>query len=220
MNVSVLLLTDRGTKAALKLPELEGLPRIGRGKFSVVFDKGDTVMRLTTDRTAYELNCRNYTGDNVHFPKLIEDYGIVGDQLDDERALFLFETEKLLPLRGNLTARRQCKVVQRMRQDGYDQFARDIGESTLTLEHMADQLEAEHETFANFPKPFTSLPVTMIETFSNMARFATDYEHPMLDFHDGNFMVRPGCGTLVFNDPFADVDALTARMKRVSRGAA
>lgn len=213
MNVSVLLLNDRGTKAALKLPELAGLPRIGRGKFSVVFDKGDTVMRLTTDRTAYDLLTSDYAR-GPHFPKMMNDYGYVGEQFDGDRSLFLYETEKLVGLTGNIAARRQCKIIQSMRQRGWDLFHSDMTESVLTLQHMADSLE---ESLA---QDWHALPVTMVDALNTMACFSADHECPMLDFHNGNFMVRPGCGTLVFNDPFADADALTARMQRISRGAA
>lgn len=210
--MNVLLLTDPGTKRALKRPELAGLPRCGRGKFSVVYDKGDTVVRLTTDRIAYDLLSGDYAR-GPHFPKLINDYGYIGDQIDGDRGLYMVETEKLVGLTGNIAARRQVKAIQRVREDGFDRFKHDNAESMLTLQYMADDLEQ------SLLSGWNGLPETMVDTLNTLACFAADHECPMLDFHNGNFMVRPGCGTVVFNDPFADIDAITARLTKV-RGAA
>jgi hypothetical protein len=210
--MNVLLLADRGTKAAIKHPELDGLPRIGRGKFSVVFDKGETVVRLTADRIVYDLLSSNYAR-GPHFPKLVNDWGYVGEQHDGQHGLYMFETEKLVGLTGNIAARRQANWVQRMRSDGWDKFHNSNEESMLSLQHMHDDLEQ------SLAAGWSGLPQTMLDAFETMGCFAADHECPMLDLHNGNFMVRPACGTLIFNDPFADLGAFTARMQKL-KGAA
>lgn len=212
--MNVFLLADTGTKLALQHEALAGKSRIGRGKFSAVFDNGDTVLRMTVDPIAYELHTVHFAPTGPHFCRLVNDYGDIGQM--HERAgghpIYLFETEKLQPVRSNLAARRDMQKILKTSGDvHYDaqRLARANRGSVYSMHLLTKMLEEGME-----------IPQSMLEAIDELSSFVGGYPDASVDFHSGNFMVRPGCGTLVFNDPLCDVSKLDERHQSLSRGAA
>jgi len=196
--MNVLLLSDFGTKQARRHPELKGLPMIGRGKFSAVYDNGDTVLHLTCDPVGYAMHCDGVMAiadQSKHFSQVTNDYGQIGDQAYGDLNLYLYETEKLVKLRGNIQARRQAKQVMTQVSDIYDGMRMaDLRAGLFNPASVMRQL-------ANNPAHIESLR----EAFSILEGFAPNYENALLDMHAANFMVRPADGSLIINDPFVDM---------------
>lgn len=201
--MAFLKLRDEGVKEAIRKCGLDALTRIGRGTFAAVYDKGDTVMKLTADRTFYELHSW-YTQDNPHFATVIAEHGCVGVQQSTKTPLYLIEVEKLRPLQNatenKKLARALCKaarmtmisrgdVVRSLASRGLIDHSRIVPE---TLFQMADSKD---------------LPIqeSLREALRQIGSFSMDYDGVGLDFHQSNIMERVSDGTLVLCDPVCDV---------------
>lgn len=204
--MAFLKLRDPGVVKAIKETGLGSLPRVGRGFYSSVHEDGaGNIVKLTLDRTYYELHTGSYagcyTGGNKHFAKIIEDGGIVGEQ--GKNHLYMIKVEKLSKLKSGSEnkklATKLCKearVLMASRGRSVNIFAERgvIDHSVIvpeTLYHLADS--------------DIEMPETMREALRSIALFAQDYDGVGLDFHIANFMERESDGVLVFSDPTCDV---------------
>lgn len=206
--LNILRLDDKGTKKALTHPALTGKKRIARGKFSAVYDNGETVLKVTTDSTGYEL-MKFYANNNKRFPETITDYGMIGVQKLYDLNIYMVEVERLYqintaPLSSRRLVKRLCKQASNIMATKTPIFEKHENKITMarivpeTLYQMSDD------------KDFTP---DMREALESIASFSMDYDGVGLDFHSANFMVREN-GELVFSDPVCNI--LT--MERVHRG--
>lgn len=211
--MNILLLNDPGTKLALTHPELQGKPLLGRGKFSTVYDNGDTVLHLTTDPISYALHCdgqMEIASKSKHFSQVVNDFGDVGEQYRGDLTLYLFETEKLVKLRGNIQQRRLALLVQSVHTDALDAHSKLKGFYRDTPVEWA----------LNYMSTNELLEESIGDAITLLSDLARNYPHAGLDLHLANFMVRPADGTLVFNDPLADTEIYAEATNRLRRMAA
>lgn len=196
--MKILQLNDMGTKLALKHEALAGLPLIGRGKFSTVYDNGDTVLHLTVDPVSYSLHCDGVTAvKGPHFSRVVNDYGDIGEQKRGGLVIYLFETEKLAPLRGNINARRTAKAIIKTMW-GVDRLESIVGLNGRTHGVYLRDIVMRAVSVGKFPPSICDALRQMSDFVLNSGSFA------LFDLHNANFMVRPSDGVLVFNDPMCD----------------
>lgn len=193
--MKVLRLSDKGVKEALNHPAIAGKTLIGRGTFSLVFDNGDTVLKLTTDSCHYEM-LKFYSDDGVRFPKVLADHGVVGVQGHMDLNLYLIEVERLEPI---TVKSGEWKLVKALIKGA----ANMMRTKTPVFERHANKIDMRlivPETLFQMAEDKT-LPTDVKEALDSIARFSMDYEGVALDFHRANFMVRPSTGAAVFSDP-------------------
>lgn len=211
--MNILLLNDPGTKSALKHPELQGLPLLGRGKFSTVYDNGDTVLHLTADPISYGMHCDGtmaIANKNKHFSQVTNDYGDVGTQHGGDLTLYLFETEKLVKLRGNIQQRRMALLIQAIHTGALEAHSKLKGfYRNAPLDWALDYMSTNE-----------LLEESVGDAITLLCDFARNYPSAGLDLHLANFMVRPADGTLVLNDPLADTEIFAEATNRLRRIAA
>lgn len=195
--MNVLLLNDFGTKRALKHPELAGLPLLGRGKFSTVYDNGDTVLHMTCDPVGYALHCdgvMSIAGKSKHFSRVVNDFGDIGEQAQGDLTIYLFETEKLAKLTGFPEARREVRQIIKAIDTLYMQAEWSLKSTHFTPQIVMGKLAADKQH-----------SLSMRKAFSLLENFVPNYENSLMDMHYANFMVRPSDGTVVLNDPLVDM---------------
>jgi len=202
--MSVLLLSDTGTRQALRNPLIAGRSRVGRGFYSVVFSDGaDKVLRMTCDPLTYGLHCdgvMSLTG--THFATVTADHNEIGEQRSGEIPIFLFGTERLVkPLPGTPEKRLAAQIVKVAQDVAYQntQRCRPASDSSLAvklLERMAIN---------------DSLPFSIREALGDLVGYCSNVDGVALDFHSSNIMLRPGTDELVLNDPIHDHCLLVAR---------
>lgn len=197
--MKILKLTDPGVKRVINShPALRGKQRIGRGFYSVVFDNGDTVLKLTADAHHYDL--LQFYAEGPHFPKVIVNHGYVGDQKAGEFPLYLLEIEKLVKVPGKTDNSRlvykMCKAASRM-----------MAAKTPIFERHADKIQMARivpETFYQMAED-KDLPAGIREGLEQLGRFSLDYDGVGMDFHPTNFMQREATGELVLSDPIMNL---------------
>lgn len=185
-------------RAALRHPRIQGLPKLGRGYFCQVFDNGNTVLKLTCDRTQHAFYTDSLRPQNKHFPRLVENYGEIGRMGD--MPLYLVEMEKLNRFNHRGKAWEQRKKLIGMAEvyrselwwdyrnlNGLE-FDRRLSISILS--HMARDAR---------------LDGAMRKCCQGVLRFIVEFNCG-IDFHNGNFMVRDD--TLVLNDVVADIESI------------
>lgn len=197
-------LRDKGVKQVIKEHKLGSLPIIGRGVYSVVYDAGDSVIKLTCDPTAYEF-AQFYCCQSSHFPNINNAFGYVGVQVKGDRDLFIIKTEKLIKLRHGsknkklavLLCKLSSSIMSKRTPAVFGLAHRGKVEPSVivpeTLFHLAD---VKNELIT--PDIKNALDV--------LANFCMNYDGIGLDFHTGNFMERESDGMLVFSDPINDVN--------------
>lgn len=197
--MKILKLTDPGVKHVINShPALRGKQRIGRGFYSVVFDNGDTVLKLTADAHHYDL--LQFYAEGPHFPKVIVNHGYVGDQKAGEFPLYLLEIEKLVKVPGKTD---NSKIVHKLCRTA----ARMMAAKTPIFERHADKIDMARivpETFYQMSED-KDLPTQLREGLEQLGRFALDYEGVGMDFHPSNFMQREATGELVLSDPIMNI---------------
>ncbi|MFM0095609.1 hypothetical protein PQQ87_08350 [Paraburkholderia nemoris] len=186
-----LSLTSKEVKRALEHPELQGKKPFGRGRYSLVFDNADAVLKLTVDRGAVDLQAylENACQSLHTLPKIRRVVGEIGECAG--QPLWLLEVERLDKLVAGTPQRKQALRLKKI-QHGINGKA--IAESyfrvaELTCRHMSVSSEID-EQWSN--------------TFRLLADYAAGKHHLGCDFHPGNFLTRPATGELVLNDPFED----------------
>jgi hypothetical protein len=200
--MAILKLTDKGTKDALEHPLIRTKTRIGRGAFCIVFDNDSSVYKLTCDKFQYAFYSHESRPSNDFFPKLINDYGIVGGVKN--HSLFLVEMEKLQPMeRKALTPpnawmqrKNLLRAANEHRRKTWMQFDCSDSEAKLLTgclrgvseyDYIDDELGNAASLLANFCETFSCSP----------------------DLHRSNFMLRGS--QLVFNDTVKDQHTIYRR---------
>ena len=197
--MKILQLTDPGVKDVIaRHPALQGKTRIGRGFYSVVFDNGDTVLKLTADAHHYDL--LQFYADSACFPKVVTNHGHVGDQKRGEFPLYLLEIEKLVKVPGKTA---NSKIVHKLCR----RAAHMMEVKTPIFERHADKIDMARivpETFYQMAED-KDLPAGVREGLEQLGRFSLDYEGVGMDFHPSNFMQREATGELILSDPIMNI---------------
>ena len=154
-----------------------------RGSYCAVFDNGDSVLKLTTCRASYYMvtdGVAACVGPN--FPRLVNDYGEVADDL------FLYEVEKLKPAKFNSEV---CSLARKLAKR-WDQS------------HSKSSFFNSCRSVVNK----SNLPIerkqNLIDSFDEMERFVGlfGFDEVSLDICERNIMTRPVTGEFVWSDPF------------------
>lgn len=205
----VLKMNHYGTKRALRHEALRDLPILGRGMFCTVFDKGDTVLKLTADHIQYHFYTDYCAPQGPYYPTMIRDYGIVGEQ--GEYVLYLVEMEKLTPFGRRdevadlawLQRRELMRAYQRHRVRVISKFWHIINPVMFS-----SSLDA---AVLNELALDESIDKDMREVVGELSMFVCNYQCTT-DLHRANFMLRGD--QLVLNDVVADVESLCALKSR------
>lgn len=203
--MTVLLLSDTGTRKALKNPEIAGRMRVGRGHYSVVFAKGaDEVLRMTADPLTYYLHCDgcDMALQGEHFARVTEDHGDIGIQYDGNIPIYLFGTERLVkPTPGSAEKKLSTLIIKLA-----NEYTTGYGNNTAHIRTL-EKMSADKR-----------LPASIQGALGELGCWAANYEHVALDFHAANIMMRPATGELIFNDPVHDRSLLMARETQLITG--
>lgn len=201
--MKILKLNSPGTVDALRLPEFEGLKLIGRGAFCAVFDKGDTVLKLTADSVQSEFQRFGSDSEIPCFPKLVQYHGEVGKQGD--LPLYMMEVEKLSPFGKRATVSNKAWGDRKLLM-------------SAAKEHHLDEA-LKHWKIKNPIHYNTMIGTGVLQKLSEderlspllrdacewLAGFLSNYS-ASIDFHNGNFMLRGD--EIVLNDVVADNETL------------
>lgn len=210
--MKILKLTDPGVKHVINShPALKGKQRIGRGFYSIVFDNGNTVLKLTADAHHYDL--LQFYAEGDCFPKVVNNYGYVGNQILGKFPLYLLEIEKLVKVPGKTV---NSKIVHKLCR----QAARMMAAKTPIFERHADKIDIARivpETFYQMSED-KDLPMQLREGLEQLGRFALDYEGVGMDFHPSNFMQREATGELVLSDPILNILTFNKALEAKQRG--
>jgi len=169
-----------------------GKKLLGRGLFAAVYDGGDTVLKLTACEKSYYLNRDYWAPKGVHFPTLVNDFGMVGEYRDT--GIYLVEIEKLVKFPRGAVERRLIKKIV------------DCTESATENHYVKNGWKRMHDARVDALWTVAQedwLPESMREALEGIQTFCFDYGDCVPDFHPGNFMMRPGTGDIVFSDPVA-----------------
>jgi hypothetical protein len=184
-------LRRREMRAICKEYGLEGLPVLGRGCFAIVFNNGDTAIKLMADPMTYAAYSDEHVASSPHFCQVVRDYGIVGKCGDSY--IYMLELERLESLDDHPQVYADIwPLIEKFRE------TRDtmVWHKFWTCDHefLTDQAETGRyrKSLSNFMEQLSSF----------VKRFGAT-----LDLHKGNFMVRPGrIPEIVFTDPVYDYD--------------
>ena len=192
----LLKLDHWAVRRAVREHNLNQYPRIGRGTFCAVYDKGDTVLKLTCDEKAYWF-VRDMQDAGPWFPRLIADHHKVAAM--GERDVYLIEVEKLTRIRANS---KPWKRVVELGDKLHTQYK--------SFHNKADLTELDRHRYASVHAFYRmadddTLDEDTQEAFGRVAQWMSNYECGH-DFSAQNVMLR---GTqLVFNDVIADTASL------------
>lgn len=188
MNI-MLNTKEAKVRAALRHPALAGLKRIGRGAFCVVYDKGETVLKATSDPVQYGFYT-DYTAPNgPHFPKLIHNYGEIGETAAGD-SIYLVEMEKLSKIPRSGPLRQEAKRLLTIMH----------GAAVMTA-GCGDEKRDSHEALL-MAADDDRLTVDLRAALLDVADFISNYD-AMQDFGMKNLMLRDQ--TIILNDVVADV---------------
>lgn len=173
----------------LRHTKLAGKREIGRGAFASVFaeEHGDCVTKVTTDQMAYCLAADQRAQDALapvsnHFPRVLEDYGDVGESRGAR--VYVLDMERLRPLSSSEHRRHVRKWVK-----AWDAFDKSVfGDCSYRSTRFCERMAYVNEPYA--------------QVFKALANFFSDFGGA-LDLKLANFMERPS-GELVFNDVVCD----------------
>lgn len=192
----VLRHSDPGVKSAMRHPALAGLKTLARGSFCQVYDKGDTVLKLTADHIQYYFSADCYAPEGPYFPKLIKDHGCVGSTkhgLD----LYLMEMEKLSPI-----GRKASIDVKRLRKELL----------SLTNQHIdvkADGRRPDQMRMASYKGLGAVIEHLqnpgLVDALDCLRTWMSNYD-ACCDFHGKNLMMRGD--QLILNDVVCDPKAV------------
>jgi hypothetical protein len=203
--VSVFLqLRDPGVMRALRHPALKGLSRLARGAFCAVYDKGNTVLKLTCDPVSYEFGAGFARPLGDHFPQLVEDFDCVGETRAGD-PLYLFEVEKLQPIcrstprEVKLSAGRLCQSVD-VTWSKHRWSTRNAHDDCVASYRALQELAGDAE-----------VPENMRGALGELALFAGNHE-AIIDFHRDNIMLRTD--VIVLNDVVVGKEALDKLNKK------
>lgn len=207
--MSILNLKHWGTQQAMRHEALKGLPLIGRGMFCAVFDKGETVLKLTADRIQYGFYTDYTAPTGDHYPRLVENYGEVGEQ--HEHMLYLIEMEKLT----KIGRRADCPDLAWEQRKAIISISEEWrAKHVWKHSHVKNPIHYCRVTdlaVLNAMSKDERLDESMRTVCEELAMFVSDYDAG-LDLHRGNFMLRGE--TLVFNDVMSDIESVCAHKSR------
>lgn len=183
---TILKLRDTNVRQALRHPALTGLTRLARGAFCVVYDNGDTVLKLTCDAKQYGLYADAYSPEGPYFPTLVKSYGDVGETYDG-LTLYLVEMEKLQPVSSGSSELRSLAKKLIWHIDCLNCY----GSSPYKVLNGIVKDEA--------------FPQDLRDAFDALETFVSNYSCG-IDFHSENLMRRGE--QLVLNDVIVDHEAL------------
>lgn len=192
--MTVLKHSDPGVQRAKFHPALKGLRQMARGAFCSVYDKGDTVLKLTCDKIQYGFSRDAYCPEGPYFPRLITDHGEVGETRGG-LSIYLMEMEKLSAI-GN----RAPIEVKRMRRSLLSQTERHI-RSGSTVREMKEE---SYKGLGNILNE-GALPAGLLDALDQVRDWMSNYEC-CVDFHAKNLMMRGD--QLILNDIVCDSDVV------------
>jgi len=193
----ILQFADHGVRQAARHAALKGLPKIARGTFCAVYDKGETVMKMTCDRVQYGFATDYCAPKGVFFPTMIENHGVIGQTAHGD-AIYLYETEKLKPARrdsGPAINRIVTRLIK-LANAHYSKHAHGGRYGNSAIRKVAGSSLAMNELAAD-----ESLPEDLREALSDIGSFVCNYD-AVIDFHRANIMLRGS--QVVLNDVVAD----------------
>lgn len=200
--MAILKLTDKATRDALEHPLLRTKSQIGRGAFCIVLDNGSSVLKLTCDKFQYAFYSHESRPQDEFFPKLVNDFGIVGGT--EDRPLFLVEMEKLQPIQKKALAPSGAWEQRKNLLSVAAEHRRKIWMKFDDMDSEAEILTAclrgatDYDRIDNALGRAASLLADFCETFACSP-----------DLHRSNFMLR-GL-QLVFNDTVKDQHTIYRR---------
>lgn len=204
--MQVLQLRDPRVRNATMHPAVAGLKRIARGAFCAVYDKGDTVLKLTCDAKQYALYADPCVPTGDYFPTLIEDHGEVG-KTHCGLSLYLVEMEKL----GRI-GRDAPITLKRLAKQLVDTVSNNYQNAAMPERSMWEKKRRAIFTIGETSRD-ESLPLGLRESLEELEVFMSNYDCG-LDFHMANLMRRGD--QLVLNDVVADVDTYNKRQFRLA----
>lgn len=209
----ILNLSKWGTKKARRHPALQGLPILGSGTFCTVFDNGKTVLKLTCDDIQYGYSTDYCAPKGRHFPKLIKNHGVVGEQ--DELALYLFEVEKIQPIKRGRHAPTAAKTLQLLLEQSSFKYWETQCNMSRSGGHKSPVIRAKEISRITLEKCAESKKFSpgMRDALDLLSNFVANYG-ASIDMHRANFMLRGK--TLVFNDPVCSPEILLSHRSRRS----
>jgi hypothetical protein len=173
-----------------KVPHLDGFRQIAEGSFARVYTKPGykPVRKLTVDRCHYEYLTDRFSPKGRFKPRVLHDFGAIGECEFTEGTLYLVEIERLYPIQyGSANYRLRALLYE---------FASEAGNRGLgkvaKMMHRVDPLLV--------PRGFRAF-------MQDLQRFIEDFGIT-IDFHDDNLMQRAD-GTFVFSDPVYSSDSPT-----------
>jgi len=181
----ILDMRRKGAREVRALPQIKGLPIIGTGSFATVYDRGNTVFKLTADQFQYDFYVAGF--DNPAFPKVLADYGKVGEV--GGMPVYLLEMEKLNKIEAGTGAKSFVESFLFRYWISYPTHDTEVSEVQCCAEALMNM--ADMESFS------TRLSGGLLD----MAGFMIE-KNCVADFHAGNFMLRGH--QVVLNDPVAD----------------
>lgn len=169
-------------------PLIDGKEEIGRGEYSIVFDKGDgeRVYKLVSSPADYFLYTAEDRPKGRHFPIIYADHGIVG-RAQSGYPFHLIEMEKLYPIPEHCEA---ADLATRLIElywtacQKWGQLGMDMGR--IALHHLT-------------LKP-TDISGSLNAAIRALSDFVEEY-HVLPDILNTNNLMMRKDGTLVFSDP-------------------
>lgn len=169
-------------------PLLEGKAEIGRGEYSIVFDKGDgeRVYKVVSSPADYFLLTADDRPQGRHFPIVHVDHGVIG-RAQSGYLFHLLEMEKLYPLAPQSSSAALALRLAALYWEACRQWSRlgaDMGRIAL------------HQIATGS----TEFQGSMHEALRALDEFVEGYQVLPDLLHADNLMMRKD-GTLVFSDP-------------------
>lgn len=215
--MKILLMNDPSVIAIRKNHDaLKGRKLIASGMFSGIFESGNpnTVLKLTACPASYLLLTDNALKiEDVHSPKLIQNYGQVGEYLVGKNVkethltkpnrklvpLYLFEVEKLEKIAKGENRSLALNLTYELRR------------KLALLEYGSSVRGATAKILIELSKELPQLQNTpsIANYFEKLNQFVGNYGDAFYDIHAANLMQRSD-GTVVFSDPVGSIDIYTS----------
>lgn len=175
----------KGGRALLKHPALKSKEIIGRGSFCSVFDNGDTVLKMTTDKHQFDL----YTAglDNPIFPRLHRNHGEIGTL--GGAPVYLVEMEKLGEISRDSEQFEFIRAIRKHYAQVFPCHDENYTEAHCSAEALIRLVDQESFAFR------------LKSGILDLAEFMVG-RNCVADFHHRNFMTRGS--QIVFNDPICE----------------
>lgn len=202
--MTILRLQDMGTREVLSRFRLTTDRRVGKGWFCAVYEDGlDAVTKLTADAIQLE-SVRHYLVGN-HFPKLLQATGRVGTQHAGNLGLYLFQAERLRPVKDADAATQKLarKVVGDLGRARAKYHRDTMHLNRIVPDSWAQRCNADDAMLLGLMLENKAFPGSVREAFGALLSLVSTDKNLVLDFKSANFMVR-GTDELVFNDVIAN----------------